>query len=156
MVLLGAATAAGLAAPMRAADDPAARHTRRLEALRRDLGLSDTQVGALERMAGERREAAAKRRAHAQAVRKELDSLLDAGEPDRAVAADKIHELGALHEEALRSLVERRLAVQQILTPEQRAKLQVLRDERRQRFERLGRRFQHWRRMWNRSDPELW
>ncbi len=105
------------------------RSERHLEWMQKELDLSESQANEI-RALHARDSVAEERGRKERAAREELEALLDAPEPDRAVIAEKVRSLSELRSQALEARIDHHFALQQILTPEQRAKLKAGRDGR--------------------------
>ena len=110
---------------------PCERHLGRrgpdIERWKVELGLSESQVRDMTAIRDGARRSAAHERADIQVAHAELRDLLQAPEIDQKAVDAKIHELGKLHEAAIRGRVEARLAARKLLTPEQLEKARELR-----------------------------
>lgn len=91
------------------------------------LGLSAEQREQIRKTVMETRKKNIEAEAKTKIARIELHELLGADTPDQKKIDAKIVELSQLHEAVLRNRVSTMLAVQKILTPEQRAKMKELR-----------------------------
>jgi len=104
-------------------------------AMREKLGLTPEQVAKINQQTSEYRKARIRGRADAAVKRVELEDLLRADAPDRAAIDRKLDEIGAARLAEVKARVHYRLAMRDVLTPEQRAKLRQMREEhRRDRF----------------------
>lgn len=97
------------------------------EEMAQKLGLSAEQREQIRKTMTETRKQNIEAEAKTKIARIELHELLAADAPDQKKIDAKIAELSRLHETVLRNRVTSMLAVQKILTPEQRAKLKELR-----------------------------
>ena len=95
--------------------------------LREQLGLTDDQVKQLHALRIEGAKNAIRSRADVEVKRLELRELLQADEPDRAAIDQKLRELSDARYTAQKQRIDQRLAMRDILTPEQRSKLKELR-----------------------------
>jgi len=107
---------------------PGARGRRGFDATRMqtELGLSEDQVAQLEKMRSEGRSEGIRRRADLRIAQGELNDLLRAPAVDENAINAKVKQVTDLQAAATRSRVEHRLALRQILTPEQLAKMESL------------------------------
>lgn len=96
--------------------------------LQEELGLTDDQRTKLRQQAAEGRKAAVRTRADLEIKQMELHELMAADSPDRAQIDRKLRELADLRYAMQKSHVDQRLAFQQLLTAEQRAKLRQFRE----------------------------
>jgi Spy/CpxP family protein refolding chaperone len=92
--------------------------------LREDLGLSDEQVKQLRSLKAENLKQRIRAGAELKIKRLELEEFLAADEPDRALIDQKLAELNSAQGAMTRMRVDHRLAFRDLLTPEQRSKLQ--------------------------------
>jgi len=99
----------------------------RLERMREEAGLSDQQAEELRNLWSQHRKAAIRQRADLHVARVELQELIHAANLDEKAIAAKVKAVSDLEAAALRARVESQLAVQKVLTPEQREKLRDLR-----------------------------
>ena len=95
------------------------------------LGLTPEQVGQLRGLFFEGARAGIRQRAELQVRRLELEELLQAEEPDRGAIEAKLGELSGAWHGLMAQRVEQRLALREILTPEQRQQIRTLRRQRR-------------------------
>ena len=107
-----------------------ARGEMRFEMMQERLGLTEAQVGQLEKLRDEARRAAIQRRADEQLARLDLEALMKAETLDEKAIAAQVKKLTDLHGAALKARVDGRLALKKILTPEQQQQLKALRSER--------------------------
>ncbi len=91
------------------------------------LGLSAEQKDQIHKIVLDTRKKNIEAEAKGKIARIELHELLGADTPDQKKLDAKIAELSQVHETMLRSRVETMLAIQKVLTPEQRAKMKELR-----------------------------
>lgn len=98
-----------------------------LESMREELGLSDQQVDELRSLFSQHHKGAIRQRADLQVARVELQELIHATNLDEKAIAAKVKAVADLQAAALRARVDGQLAVQKVLTPEQREKLRDLR-----------------------------
>jgi Spy/CpxP family protein refolding chaperone len=89
-----------------------------------ELGLSDDQVAQLQKMRSDGRSQAIRRRADLRIAQGELHDLLRAPAVDEKAIAVKVKQVTDLQAAATRSRVEQRLALRQVLTPDQLAKME--------------------------------
>ncbi len=108
----------------RLADDPAAREK---------LGITEEQASKIRQETSEFRKTEIRGRADLQVRRLELEDLLRADSPDRAAIDKKLDEIGAARLAQTKAEVHYRLAMREMLTPEQRQKLKQMRMEFRHR-----------------------
>lgn len=118
---------------MRMMDDPG---------MAEQLGLSEEQASRLQALALDAAKADVRTRSELMLKRLELEELLRADEPDRAAVEQKLGELSDAQHARMKQRINHRLAVQALLTPEQRAKMRKLRRLRRRH--RRGFRRQRW------------
>jgi Spy/CpxP family protein refolding chaperone len=105
--------------------------------MKQELGLSDQQLGQLQKLRLESRKSGIRRRADTQLARLNLREQLQAQSVDEKAVQARVKELSDLQAANLRARVDARLAMRKILTPEQQAKLRQLRAERPRMRERL-------------------
>jgi Spy/CpxP family protein refolding chaperone len=107
---------------------PAARGRRGFDAgrMQTELGLSEDQVAQLQKMRSESRSESIRRRADLRIAQGELRDLLRAPAEDENANNAKVKQVTDLQAAATRSRVEHRLALREILTPEQLAKMESL------------------------------
>lgn len=103
------------------ADDPG---------LREKLGITDAQAEQLRALVREAAKFRIRHHADMALKRMELEELLAAETPDRALIEKKLREISDLQYALLKSQTDSRLALQGVLTPEQRTKLRSLLRER--------------------------
>jgi Spy/CpxP family protein refolding chaperone len=101
-------------------DDPMAREK---------LGITTDQASKIHQLTSEFRKSAIRGRADLQVKQLELQDLLGADSPDRAAIDKKIDEMSAARLAQAKARVHYRLAMRDVLTPEQRQKLQQTRAE---------------------------
>ncbi|MBI3325368.1 MAG: Spy/CpxP family protein refolding chaperone [Nitrospinae bacterium] len=89
--------------------------------LKQELGLNDAQAMELRKLKSEEKKSAIRKRADLQIARLELHELLNASTVDEKAVSAKVKEVNDLQGSALRARVENRIALQKVLTPEQRA-----------------------------------
>lgn len=125
------AASGGGEAPGRSDRRPGGPEGRRpgLERMREEVGLSDQQAEELRTLFSQHRKAAIRQRADLQVARVELQELIHAATLDEKAIAAKVKAVSDLQAAALRARVEGQLAVQKVLTPEQREKLKDLRPQ---------------------------
>ncbi len=92
-----------------------------------ELGLSDAQKSQIHQALLDTRKKNIDVEAKLKLAGIELHELMRAEAPDQAKINVKIGEVSRLRETLMRNRIETRLAVQKILTPEQRKKMQELR-----------------------------
>jgi len=92
-----------------------------------ELGLSDAQKSQIHQALLDTRKKNIDVEAKLKLAGIELHELMRAEAPDQAKINVKIGEVSRLRETLMRNRIETRLAVQKILTPEQRQKMQELR-----------------------------
>lgn len=102
------------------------------------LDLTDEQVSQLRALRFEGAKSRIKTSADARLKRLELEELLQAEEPNPATIDKTLRALSDAHYTALKNRVEQRLAMRQILTPEQLKKMEGM--KRRFRRHRMGQR----------------
>jgi Spy/CpxP family protein refolding chaperone len=108
----------------RLAENPAARER---------IGMTAGQAAKIREETSEFRKGAIRGRAELQVKRLELQDLLRAETPDRSAIDRKIDEISAARLAQSKGQVHYRLAMREILTPEQRQKLRQMREESRGR-----------------------
>ena len=108
----------------RLAEDPAAREK---------LGITAEQAAKIHQETSEFRKTAIRGRADLQVRHLELQDLLRADSPDRAAIDKKLDEISAARLAQSKAEVHYRLAMREMLTPEQRQKLRQMRTEFRHR-----------------------
>jgi len=108
----------------RLAEDPAAREK---------LGITAEQAAKIRQDTFEFRKSAIRGRADLQVRHLELQDLLRADSPDRAAIDKKLDEISAARLAQSKAEVHYRLAMREMLTPEQRQKLRQMRTEFRHR-----------------------
>jgi Spy/CpxP family protein refolding chaperone len=86
------------------------------------LGLSDEQKAQIQQLLLDTRKKNIDVEAKQKLARIELHELMNADSPDQGKINTKIGELSKLHETLMRNRIESKLAIQKILTPEQRKK----------------------------------
>jgi len=109
----------------RIAQDPEAREK---------LGLTAEQTTKIQQETFDFRKARIRDRADTQLKQVELENLMRADNPDRAAIDKKLDELSAARLVAEKSQVHYRLAMREVLTPEQREKLRTMFQERGRRL----------------------
>ncbi len=97
--------------------------------MRKRLGITDEQAAKIRQQTLEFRTAEIRSRADLQVKRLELRSLMAADNPDRAAIDKTLQEVGAAQMAAEKNAVDFHLAMKGTLTPEQRQKLQQMRQE---------------------------
>jgi Spy/CpxP family protein refolding chaperone len=91
-----------------------------------ELGLSEDQVAQLQKMRSEGRRESIRRRADLRIAQGELHDLLRAPAVDENAIDAKVKQVTDLQAASTRSRVQHRLALRQILTPEQLEKMESL------------------------------
>lgn len=120
------------------------RGDRHLEWMQRELGLSSAQVGEIRALKEKDGATSKDRLAKERAANEALEKLIAAPEPDRAAIGEQVRLLSEMRNQAFEARIDQRLALQQILTPEQRAKLQERKADRsKRRIERVRRHMRH-------------
>jgi protein CpxP len=97
------------------------------------LGLSDQQKEQIRQVMLNTRKKNIDVEAKQKLARIELHELMSADAPDQGKINAKISELSKTHETLMRNRIESALAVQKVLTPEQRQKAKELRPQMRER-----------------------
>jgi len=92
-----------------------------------ELGLTDQQKEQIRQVMLDTRKKNIDVEAKQKLARIELHELMGADTPDQTKINAKISELSKLHETLMRNRIESQLAVQKVLTPEQRKKAKELR-----------------------------
>jgi Spy/CpxP family protein refolding chaperone len=110
-------------------------------ALRERLGLTSEQVAKIEAQSSAFAKTRVRGRADLEVKRMELGELLHADKPDRAAIDRKLRELHDAEFALHKADVDHQLGMRDVLTPEQRTKLEELRAERMRAFrdDRMGR-----------------
>ena len=98
--------------------------------MREKLGLTAEQTGKITQQTSEFRKASIRSRADLEVKRVELEDLLRAENPDRAAIDRKLDEIGAARLADTKARFHYRMAMRDVLTPEQRTKLRQMREER--------------------------
>jgi protein CpxP len=106
------------------------------------LGLTDEQKAQVRQIMLDTRKKNIDVEAKQKLARIELHELMGADTPDQSKINAKIAELSKLHETLMRNRIESHLAVQKVLTPEQRKKAKELRPLMHERFRGGFRHFQ--------------
>jgi Spy/CpxP family protein refolding chaperone len=106
------------------------------------LGLTDEQKAQVRQIMLDTRKKNIDVEAKQKLARLELHELMAGDTPDQGKINAKISELSKLHETLMRNRIESHLAVQKVLTPEQRMKAKELRPLMRERFRGGFRHFQ--------------
>ncbi len=101
--------------------------------MRKQLGITDEQAAKIRQQTLDFRKAEIRSRADLQVKRLELHSLLSADNPDRAAIDRTLQDVGAARLAMEKSAIDFHLAMRSALTPEQRQKLQQMRQEFRHR-----------------------
>lgn len=99
--------------------------------MREQLGITPEQAAKIRQQTSDFRKSEIRNRADLKVKRIELNDLLSADKPDRAAIDKKLQELSAAHLAVMKAGVDFRLAMRNALTPEQREKLEKMREERR-------------------------
>lgn len=94
------------------------------------LGITAAQAEQLRTLRREAAKVRIRQRADMALKQVELRELLAAETPDRALIETKLREISDLQHALLKSRIDSRLALQDVLTPEQRTKLRALRGQR--------------------------
>ena len=98
--------------------------------MREKLGLTAEQVGKISQQTSDYKKASIRSRADLGVKRVELADLLRVETPDRAAIDRKLDEIGAGRAAQAKAQVHYRLAMREVLTPEQRTKLRQMREDR--------------------------
>ena len=109
-------------------------------ALQEQLGLTEEQTERLRALRSNAAKSSVRTRAELTIKQMELQELLQAEEPDRALIEKKVRELSDARYAAQMQRIDHRLAFRSVLTPDQREKIRSLRRQFRQR--RGGRGFE--------------
>lgn len=96
----------------------------------RELNLTDAQKTKLRQMRFDRQKAAIQNRATLQTRQLELRQLMSGDKPDKAAIDRKIDEIGQARTAQMKARLDTRLAIRDLLTPEQQKKLRQLREQR--------------------------
>ncbi len=107
-------------------------------AFRERLGITSEQAARIEAQQSAFQKAMIRSRAEAQVKRLELRELLAAEKPDRALIGQKLSQLNEAQFAVQKLMLENRLAMREMFTPEQREKLRQLFWEMRRGDERYG------------------
>lgn len=102
-------------------------------AIRERLGITPEQAAKIRLQTFDFRKSQIRGRADLEIKRLELRELLAADNPDRAALDQKLQEISAARLTQEKAAIDFRLAMRNALTPEQRQKLQQMRDEFRRR-----------------------
>jgi protein CpxP len=105
----------------------------RRQPLWEELGLTDQQKEQIRQVLLDTRKKNIEVKARQKLARIELHELMAADTPDQGKINAKITELSKFHETLMRNRIESHLAVQKVLTPEQRKKAKELRPFMRER-----------------------
>ena len=120
------------------------RGDRHMAWLQKELGLSDVQVGEIRALREKDGTTSKDRWEKERAANEALEKLMAAPEPDRAAIGEQVRLLSEVRNQAFEARIDERLAFQQILTSEQRAKLQARKADRgKRRIERVRRHMRH-------------
>ncbi len=107
-------------------------------AFRQRLGITSEQAARIGAQQSAFQKAMIRSRAEAQVKRLELRELLAAEKPDRALIGQKLSQLNEAQFTVQKLMLENRLAMREMFTPEQREKLRPLFREMRRGDERFG------------------
>lgn len=107
---------------------------------RNKLGITADQAAKIRQQTTDFRKSQIRGRADLEVKRLELRDLLAADNPDRSAIDQKLQEISSARLAQEKSSIDYRLAMRSALTPEQRQKLQQMRDQFRQRGRDGGRR----------------
>lgn len=136
----------GFAAMSTAGDDATARGAgrgaERWERMRQELKLTEEQLVEIRQVEEQARGPRHEREGRIRALDRELESLMSAAEPDRAAIDEKVRALGEARHQAFAARIEMRLALDKILTPEQRNTMSSRREA--WRTSRHGHRSRRW------------
>lgn len=110
------------------------------QALLRKLGLSAGQLAKIKALQQKQEKTIASLRRQLRAKFEELEALLEAENISMKAVRKKAEEIGALRTELMLKRIETTLALRQILTKEQSAKLRAFKKEQRRRREGPARR----------------
>jgi len=97
--------------------------------MRERLGITEEQAAKIRQQTSEFRKASIRSRAEVEVKRVELEDLLRAENPDRVAIDRKVDEIGAARVAQAKARIHYRLAMREVLTPEQRKKLREMREE---------------------------
>jgi len=98
-------------------------------AVRERLGVTAEQVNKIQGQASAWARTRIRNQADLRVKRMELEELLRAEKPDRALIDRKLREIQEVELAASKAAIEHRLAMREMLTPEQRQKLEEMRRE---------------------------
>ncbi len=101
--------------------------------MREKLGLTAEQVTKINQQTSEFRKTSIRTRADLEVKRVELADLMKAENPDRTAIDRKLDEIGAARVAQTKAQLHYRLAMREVLTPEQKTKLRQMREERHKR-----------------------
>lgn len=104
------------------------------------LGITADQAAKIRQQTTDFRKSEIRARADLEVKRLELRDLLAADNPDRSAIDQKLQEISSARLAQEKSAIDYRLAMRSALTPEQKQKLQQMRDQFRQRGRDGGRR----------------
>jgi Spy/CpxP family protein refolding chaperone len=108
------------------------------EQLQKELGLNADQVEKLRQLRKRLAVAGIESRSQLQIKQLELRDLIDAKNPDRAAIDKKVQEISVLKGAQMKGIIDMRLGLQEILTPEQMSKVKEMRGQAvRRRVEQL-------------------
>jgi Spy/CpxP family protein refolding chaperone len=103
---------------------PRGRHGFDVARMQAELGLSEDQVGQLQKMRSDDRSQAIRRQADLRIAQGELSDLIRAAVVDENAINAKVKQVTDLEAAATRARVNHRLALRQVLTPEQLQKME--------------------------------
>jgi Spy/CpxP family protein refolding chaperone len=143
LLALGVAVSTGLAFaatqdPGSAGRPPRPRRPMDPTTLRQELGLSEQQVGELQKLRLDARKSAIRRHADTRLARLNLREALQSTSVDEKAVGARTRELSELQAANVRARVDARLALRKILSAEQQQKLKELRPQRPPRPGRRG------------------
>jgi len=94
--------------------------------MRQQLGITDEQVSKFHQQNEDFQKAGIQSRATMQIKRMELNDLLRADKPDRAVIDKKLAEVTAAQAASEKARIDHQLAMRSLLTPDQQTKLKQM------------------------------
>jgi Spy/CpxP family protein refolding chaperone len=94
--------------------------------VRQQLGISPEQAAKIKQQQSDFRKAEVRNRADLEIKRMDLHDLVSAEKPDRSAIDRKLQEVGAAQLALEKSAIDHRLTMREMLTPEQRQKLQQM------------------------------
>jgi len=97
--------------------------------MREKLGITAEQASKISQQTSEFRKTSIRSHADVEVKHVELEDLMRAESPDRAAIDRKLDEIGAARLAETKARVHYRLAMRDVLTPEQRTKLRQMREE---------------------------